>query len=661
MIILRNDIYGFGRKYVDILRSFYTPNLAIEFVEYLTVKCLYNCENTPFCCNPGVIYQSRNANDSVSMKTTRIVYNEKIIKQLNLSNKEIHACITHEIGHIINYNNMETDPQKKEIQADSMAICFSLSSALCSALIKMHNEIPVFYIQERLSNLVKSITYYRAPWTCGRYNDEKKVAIFYNLMDSQVFFFENDSAEIIKFILNVKKNTKINLDVLTKDNSDDILEIIKFLEILKNTHILLDRQVDDRLEKCYRYHISKQRKTPPKGNIQNEKTSPIDAELLYLERVKKPGIATSITFELTYRCSERCIHCYNQGATRNPDEISTRNRFNELSFDDYKKIIDDLHQRGLVKACITGGDPFSKDICWDIINYLKEKDIAIDIYTNGQNLIGKTSKIAAIFPRSIGISIYSSQQGPHDYITQTKGSWVKSMQVLKELSSFAVPVYLKCCIMKPNLKSYRGLSEIANQYGAVLQYELNIRESNDRDKSAKRLRLDPEELQVVLMDNIIPNNVMSDLSAFKGRVCDLELNTCMIGVDDFTINPAGDVQPCAAFPLSFGNIKGKLFSEIINDSNVIFKQWLSTKMKQFDKCGDFEYCKCCKPCAGLNYLEHLDYTKAAETSCYMAKIRYSLIEKIISGSDPLDGKSISEALQSLADNKQEPLKRDYYN
>lgn len=74
--------------------------------------------------------------------------------------------------------------------------------------------------------------------------------------------------------------------------------------------------------------------------------------------------------ELTYRCSEKCIHCYNEGATRNDDEISTRGDREELTLDDYKRIIDELYDLGLVKVCLTGGDPFSKSFAWELIEYI---------------------------------------------------------------------------------------------------------------------------------------------------------------------------------------------------------------------------------------------------------------------------------------------------
>lgn len=94
------------------------------------------------------------------------------------------------------------------------------------------------------------------------------------------------------------------------------------------------------------------------------------AEAAYTDRV---GGITSVMFELTYNCSEKCIHCYNVGATRNDQEISQRGNRKELTLEDYKRIIDELYEEGLVKVCLSGGDPFSKPIIWEVIDYLYQK------------------------------------------------------------------------------------------------------------------------------------------------------------------------------------------------------------------------------------------------------------------------------------------------
>lgn len=97
----------------------------------------------------------------------------------------------------------------------------------------------------------------------------------------------------------------------------------------------------------------------------------------------------------------------------------------ELQLEDYKRIIDELYEEGLVKVTLSGGDPFSCSFTWEIIDYLYTKDIAFDLYTNGLRLVDNEERLAKYYPRIVGISVYSAEAQVHDTITRIKGSWKK--------------------------------------------------------------------------------------------------------------------------------------------------------------------------------------------------------------------------------------------
>lgn len=71
----------------------------------------------------------------------------------------------------------------------------------------------------------------------------------------------------------------------------------------------------------YRKRVSEynriQQQAAPRSTQEKLPYDTSNAEMLYTDKV---GGITSIMFELTYNCSEKCIHCYNIGATRNDDE-----------------------------------------------------------------------------------------------------------------------------------------------------------------------------------------------------------------------------------------------------------------------------------------------------------------------------------------------------
>jgi radical SAM protein with 4Fe4S-binding SPASM domain len=486
--------------------------------------------------------------------------------------------------------------------------------------------------------------YYRPEWTCGRYNKEKQVALMYNLIEGMSYLFEDYSAEVIGEVLSVEKNGQVSIDDVSLGTLIDKESLLPFFEELVKlglltTEIPTTQSIDE-----YRRRIGKERKEHPQSIEQNTNDELSNeargAEKDYFDKIG--GIA-SIMFELTYNCSEKCIHCFNPGATRNDQEVSRRGDRIELQFDDYKRIINELYDLGLTKVCLSGGDPFSKPIAWEIIDYLYHKGIATDTFTNGQSIVKDVQRLANYYPSVIGISIYSGIAEEHDYITRVKGSWERSMNVVKQLSDLGIPMNLKCCIMRPNVKSYHLVKDIAKQYGAVPQFTVQLINSLEGDMCVSRnLRLPSDVMELVLRDNNIPYYVGKEKTNYgskkitKSPVC-----------ESFCITPEGNVQACCAFPSSLGNLKNETFAHILQHSKEL-DWWHTVTLENYEDCGKHEYCDYCRPCPGINFAETGNPLKPAETNCGIAKVKYGLVEKLKQGDDPLNGKTVQECLSSIS-------------
>lgn len=501
--------------------------------------------------------------------------------------------------------------------------------------------------------------YYRPEWTCGRYNHKAKVAIYYNLIEGMSYFFESDSAEIVSYLLTTPRNNRLSVDTLSKATNTATESLIPFLDELVKCGLLTNTPVTLEGIKSYRNAIAKYKCTQSQMHTKTTKEKlPIavsSAEMDYMNSVK--GMA-NVMFELTYSCSEKCIHCYNIGATRNDKEISKRNSGEELTLYDYYRIIDELHEQGLVKVCLSGGDPFSKPFVWEIIDYLYKKEIAFDIFTNGQKLLGNEERLASYYPRLVGISLYSSEESEHDYITRIKGSWSKSMTVIEKLSKLAVPLNLKCCIMRPNIKHYYRIADIAKKYGAVAQFEVNVTDSIDGDKCvSKYLRLTPDLLEIVLRDDNIPLYVGEEVPNYGSQPKLMTENACGAGYNSFCITPTGDLIPCCAFHLVFGNLKENHVKDVLECSEIL-QWWNSQTLQQYEECGKYDYCNYCNLCVGLNFSEYGTPLKAGENNCYVAKARYELAHKMMLGYDPLHGKNIHSVLDHLPQYEKIELKRE---
>ena len=214
--------------------------------------------------------------------------------------------------------------------------------------------------------------------------------------------------------------------------------------------------------------------------------------------------------------------------------------------------------------------------------------------------------------------------------------------------------------MKPNLKSYYTTTDIGKKYGITVQYELNVTDSIDGDKCvSKYLRLSPEQMEIVLRD---PNTIMyvgKDIDKYGETKIDMEHNACKAGYHTFCVTPDGNLIPCCAFHLSFGNLQSQSVHEIISN-NKLLKWWRNLKVNDYEECGKKEYCGFCNFCVGVNHSEHGTPLKAAENNCYVAKIRFQLANKMErSNYDPLKGLDLKSRLNQYQDVPVGVIQREY--
>lgn len=472
--------------------------------------------------------------------------------------------------------------------------------------------------------------YYRPPWTCGKYNAEKHVAIMFNLIEGFDYFFEAEAADVVGVVLDAKRYGEISAKEVSNLLQIEQGSIITFFEKLRSYGLLSTVPISNEVIENYRKSCKYDKSIGENAGKVIVKEEHSIAEDAYCKAVADYNTITTVMFELTYRCSEKCIHCYNPGATRNDSEISTRGALKELTLYDYKRIIDELCAAGLVVASISGGDPFSYPHTWEILEYLYEKDVAIKIFTNGLKIVNDIPRLAQYYPRDVRVSVYSGIESVHDSITRVKGSFEKTLSAIGQLVDKSINVTINCPIMNRNVLTYSSVKDIVKMYNTDIVFDVNILDAIDGDVCATRcLRLSPEQLEVVLQDMDIGGYISKeDPASLNGNKADtIDGVPCEAGVSLFCVKPNGDLIPCNAMHMVLGNLNTQHFEDIINTS-IVLKEWRSMRQAQFIECWSHDYCTYCDFCIGNNYSEHGTPFLAGENNCYLAKCKYELAKKL---------------------------------
>src|SRR5580658_6475009 len=116
------------------------------------------------------------------------------------------------------------------------------------------------------------------------------------------------------------------------------------------------------------------------------------------------GLPISVQLDVTYRCNERCVHCY-----------LDHNDHGEMTTAEIKDLLDQLADAGVFFLTISGGEILVRNDFFEILEYAREKSFCVKLKTNAI-LIGKTEadRIRSLDVESVQISIYSHRPVVHD-------------------------------------------------------------------------------------------------------------------------------------------------------------------------------------------------------------------------------------------------------
>ncbi len=470
-------------------------------------------------------------------------------------------------------------------------------------------------------------SFFLPSWIAGRSDSDSKAAILFNNLTGQNYLFEEESASVVGTLLDYEYWACIkpaDIAGMTGFPTEDIKD---FFEELQEEYLVMNHPLrNTEIQKIRALSRNNKRVTIRQaGGVEHLPSIFETVEIDYREKTKGKGLPSTVSFELTYGCNERCIHCYNPCSPRK-DGVAKKVGKGELDLEDYKRVLDDLAEMGVPNILFTGGDPFVKKDFMDILRYAHEKKFAISIYTNGQVMADRPDiydAVKGLYPHSVGLSIYSMDSRVHESITRIPGSLANTVSVARKLSRDGVTIQIKCPIMKINRVGYARVRTFASSLGAVPEFEVNITSGVDGDKYAsENLRLSETEMRRILQDPIIPLSPKRQvLERMKERTPDMQF--CGAGLNSVNITPTGDVYPCMSFPLKCGNVREARISEIWRNSDKL-QRVRSLNYGMSDRCGKESYCKFCNRCIGQSFVEYGTPENKSEDNCFIARIREDL-------------------------------------
>lgn len=274
----------------------------------------------------------------------------------------------------------------------------------------------------------------------------------------------------------------------------------------------------------------------------------LDPSSLYIY-VRDNMKLTNLTLEILNKCVQNCIHC-SSSSCFDSNKI--------IYIDQIMDIVKQAKELGLKNISISGGEPFLHPQLLEILEYLRNEDFNISLYTCG--IIGTPDNPIPISEKqlkavkNINNKIVFSLHGMDDICNNITGIQNSFQMIINSIRNSINIGMIPEIHFVPMTNNYSQLEDVVRY-----TYELGIRkisilhlvtqgrcENND-----KLALLNPDNINIIKLSKRLENE-LDGLSIRKGTpwncyTYDANNHPCTAGVDKLVISSNGQVVPCEAF------------------------------------------------------------------------------------------------------------------
>jgi AdoMet-dependent heme synthase len=311
------------------------------------------------------------------------------------------------------------------------------------------------------------------------------------------------------------------------------------------------------------------------------------------QRALDLGVPMSVHFDVTYRCNERCVHCY-----------LDHDDHGEMTTAEIKRVLDELADAGTFFLTFSGGEVLMRRDFFELLEYARKLLFCVKIKSNAAMIREpEARRMVELGVDEIQVSIYSHHPEVHDAITKLPGSLRRSVEAIRFLVEQGLTVVIANVLMKANMWDHAGVQALARELRVEYTLDPTITPKMDGDTSILNLRIPGTELGAVFHNK----NLVGDVEQFCAPPPApdedvMEGYPCSAGHTLAYISPYGDVFPCVQFPLPSGNLRRQKFIDIWRNSSEL-NEVRSIRAKDLPVCSSCSHVGTCTRCPGLAYME----------------------------------------------------------
>lgn len=329
-------------------------------------------------------------------------------------------------------------------------------------------------------------------------------------------------------------------------------------------------------------------------------------------------IPLNVTLEITHRCPLTCAHCYNNLPMADRQAAQA-----ELTVDQYKRLLDELHDLGTFWLLFSGGEAFARKDFLEIYTYAKQKGFLITIFTNGTILTPAICDYLVEWPPfAIEVTLYGHTRETYEKLTGVSGSFDRCRRGINLLLERKLPLKLKTCPTSINKHEVRDMQQFAEDLGLDLKYDALLNPRTDCSQSPLAVRLRPEEVVALEFSEARRRSEyrrLLDLDLAQGPppISD-DLYFCGGGMTSCAVDPYGNMSICVISHQDHYNIRDGSFTDGWNQALLAVRK--KKRLRQ-TKCQMCQIQSLCGMCPANGELDSRDPESPVEFLCEVAHLR----------------------------------------
>ncbi|EGV15844.1 radical SAM protein [Thiocapsa marina] len=289
---------------------------------------------------------------------------------------------------------------------------------------------------------------------------------------------------------------------------------------------------------------------------------------LIQKRIRRLGLLHSATLELTYSCNLDCFFCYNDTDAQGVP----------LSFEQYRRLLEDLAEMQVLFLTLTGGEPLAHPRFFEIAALARTLGFALRVKSSGHAVRGEIARRLRdeVNPMDVEMSLHGATPTTHDRQTRVPGSFERLVENIEGMRAIGLRASLVSTLTAWNADEIEAMYDLAERLEVRLRWQgpVSPRDNGDREP----LSIQPSVAQwdrwqvVATVRNAPP--VAAECEGADGQqdsagdalVRDMhgdeEPYHCGIGGGDILIDPFGNLYPCLHVRWSAGNLHEQSVKEI---------------------------------------------------------------------------------------------------